>query len=330
METTKEIKEEPDSLFLKNSDNPNLQIFKTTHRRKEFLPIIENSGVYQGDLMFFPSYGHYNHGYTILFCLIEVATRKLYVYPLKTKDVYKSLEDFISKHKVDKLVTDAGSEFISNKVKKMLEEKNITLINTLQKTHVSIVERVNRTIRSLIERYITLKGTYNFIDNIQSLVDLYNNSYHRSLGDTPNNFTDEDVTMRNLSLMQKSAALLEKIEKKFKIGNIVRIRTTKKTFEKGALPQFSLDLFVVNKVVAPYVYVVPLETPDSSSIKEKAVFYKDVLVVPKNSTNIEKPVKSRRYLTALKKVATSQKREGISEENIVEGKRLRKPNPKYN
>ncbi len=48
------------------------------------------------------------------------------------------------------------------KIEKLLDENNVSLYDTNVKTEVDIVERMNRTLHNLIERYITLTGDYSY------------------------------------------------------------------------------------------------------------------------------------------------------------------------
>ena len=51
----------------------------------------------------------------------------------------------------------------------------------------AIVERINRTLRDLLKRYRLLYHDFNWQKYIDTLVDIYNNTYHTTIGDTPNN-----------------------------------------------------------------------------------------------------------------------------------------------
>ena len=49
----------------------------------------------------------------------------------------------------------------------------------------SVVERVNRTLKSKLYRYFMAVNSLGYIDVLQDLVDSYNNTYHRSIGHAP-------------------------------------------------------------------------------------------------------------------------------------------------
>ena len=67
----------------------------------------------------------------------------------------------------------------------------------------SVVERVNRTLKSKLYCYFTPVNSLRYIDVLQDLVDSYDNTYHRSIGLAPAtnktnnlilNFTPENIT----------------------------------------------------------------------------------------------------------------------------------------
>ena len=48
-----------------------------------------------------------------------------------------------------------------------------------------MVERFNRTLKTCMSKYSTSKNTLVYIDILQDIVHGYNNSYHRSIGQSP-------------------------------------------------------------------------------------------------------------------------------------------------
>ena len=81
--------------------------------------------------------------------------------------------------------------------------KNIQFYAENNKLKASVVERVNRTLKSKRYCYFIAVNSLRYIDVLQDLVDSYNNIYHRSIGraratnKTNNlllNFTLENIT----------------------------------------------------------------------------------------------------------------------------------------
>ena len=109
----------------------------------------------------------------------------------------------------------------------------------------SIIERFNRTIKDRIYRYLTKHNTKRYLDALPAFVKSYNNSYHRSIKRTPMqvNSTNQEDVWRTLYLVPV------KEEKSYmKEGDRVRISKVKKTFEKGYLPNWTMELFTISRI----------------------------------------------------------------------------------
>lgn len=64
----------------------------------------------------------------------------------------------------------------------------------------SIIERVNRTLKTRIARYLTENNTTRWIDALPGITAAYNKSYHRSIKMTPN---EADVLKVNFKTSDK-------------------------------------------------------------------------------------------------------------------------------
>ena len=96
-------------------------------------------------------------------------------------------------------------------------------------------------------RVFTRRGSYKWIDIVDDLVDSYNNSYHRSIGKTPNSVTGD--------VKQK---VVPRGKVKFKLGDSVRLSKVKGIFAKGYEANWSEEIFTISKIQAttPVTYKV--------------------------------------------------------------------------
>ena len=76
----------------------------------------------------------------------------------------------------------------------------------------------------------------------------YNNKVHSTIGMTPVKASQKENEMKVLQNTIDKTRSIPICKAKFKIGNKVRISRTKSTFEKGYLPNWSEELYVVSKV----------------------------------------------------------------------------------
>ena len=80
---------------------------------------------------------------------------------------------------------------------------------------------------------------------LQKFVRGYNNAYHRSINWAPASVNVYNEALVSEALCGQGAA---KQRSKLKIGDIVRINKTKRTFDKGYLPNWMQGLFKVTRV----------------------------------------------------------------------------------
>ena len=103
----------------------------------------------------------------------------------KTKEeTVKAMRVILGKMGIPELVyCDEGSEFIAGLFKELMEEKNIEIIYTL--THATMVERVNRTIKEMLYKYLQSTNSKTITNALPLIVNNYNNSVHNTTKKTP-------------------------------------------------------------------------------------------------------------------------------------------------
>ena len=213
-------------------------------RRKTFAVGI--CDLYQADLADISALSKYNDGNKYLLTCIDVFSKYAWVIPLKSKNGTDMVEAF-SKVLIDRrpihLQTDKGTEFLNKNFQSLLR-KNDIIFYTSENDDIkaSVVERFNRTIKTKMWKYFTYKNTYRYIDVLKDLVHSYNNTYHRSIGMTPNQVTveNEDVIRKRLYGETKILA-----KWKFNVDDKVRISKARVAFKKGYLPNWSDEIFTV-------------------------------------------------------------------------------------
>uniref|UniRef100_A0A914I6D7 Chromo domain-containing protein n=1 Tax=Globodera rostochiensis TaxID=31243 RepID=A0A914I6D7_GLORO len=163
-----------------------------------------------------------------------------------------------SKYVPWKLLTDQGKEFTAKAVQTYFRSKDVEhfCMFTSPQFHAGMAERANRSIKERLYRYFTEHNTQKWIGVVQQLVKAINHSYNSSIGMRP-----VDVNFKNAeALRQKlydNAAKIPRRAPKFKVGDRVRIEKYKHVFQKGYLPRFTNELFMVVEVHSersPVVY----------------------------------------------------------------------------
>ena len=267
---------------------------------------------WQADLVDMSSKAKYNDGYTFILTCIDCFSKYAWAIPIMSKhgtEIVESLKRIFrtSDRKPKRLQTDKGKEFLNTKVLRFLQENDIQLFTTESDKKASIVERFNRTMKGRMYKYFTANNTYRYIDVLQSLVDGYNNTYHRSIKMKPIDVRPEPkfTTQIRQNLYGKRIKKVRGKEKvksikppfkkyKYAIGDLVRITKARLTFSRGYLPNWSEEIFVVynrQNFAKPLYY---LRDFNAEEIKEGFYEQELQLVRKPEEYRIDKVLKTKR------------------------------------
>ena len=211
---TKGITKKQITEFLKKQEVQ--QMHKNFKPIKKFFPIYaqHKNEIWQTDLLDLSNLSKYNQGYHYILIFIDVFSRFVYVIALQNKTssiVNDGLKSVLSIEKPELIQADRGSEFINSSFKKILSDHNIK-IQFLKTSHqLGIVNRFCRTIRNLIEKYMTAYHTHNYISVLNKIIKNYNNSYHKGIQSTPSNPNENKISELNLKKIIRSKRRRNKI-----------------------------------------------------------------------------------------------------------------------
>ena len=237
----------------------------------------------QADTIFYRNYARQNGGYKYILVVIDCFSRKNWCRPLRTTtadESAKNLDDILQSmpYKPSQFASDQGNEFNSKhpSIFKTLVDKYGMLMFTLKGPHkASIVERFIRTLKSRIERYFTEKNTVRWIDILPKISKALNNSYHRSIGMTPNqvNFENRSIVYNNLYGARGPPTIC-----KFQVGDHVRIPLEKDIFDKGYSVAWSKEIFKIADKRSDgevcYYFILTLE---GNPVSGKRFYYEEEL-----------------------------------------------------
>jgi co-chaperonin GroES (HSP10) len=241
---------------------------------------------WQGDLAEVGNMAEDNEDVRYLLVLIDVVSRYLFVEPLKTKrgaDVLSALKKIFATRKPKKLQTDDGKEFVNREVGQYLKKEGVTFFTVKSDKKAAIAERVIRTLKDKIHRYMNEAHTFKYIDVLQDLVESYNNTYHKGIKMTPAEVTTDTEGEVLQNLYGKAWKEDKKRKKpKFKEGDFVRISRVKGVFEKGYTGQFTEEIFIVDKVKLSAVPQIMYKLKDWNAVPIQGSFYdKELQLVAK-------------------------------------------------
>ena len=201
-----------------------------------------------------------NDNIKFLLLLIDIFTKRMWVYPLKNKSArvtsaaLRSWLDSLDEAP-KQLGTDRGLEFSNRLVQDLLASKRVEWLPLGGTMKAAVAERANKSLQMLMYKYLSAKETTRYLDKLPSLVESYNSRPHRSLkGMTP----DEGDEVGNESKVQaihheryEKASRLRKEKLPFKVGDVVRVKTLSSKVSSSSrayAEQFKAEYFRVVRI----------------------------------------------------------------------------------
>ncbi len=258
------------------------RLHREYRRPSEYNPIYvhERRDQVQADLIDVSRLKLYNDGVCFLLVLIDVMTKKLWVYRLKTKSarsMVAALTGWIAAltpaGQAKILKTDKGTEFTNAQVQALLRHHGVEWQPALGTLKACVAERVNKTLQILLFKYLTENETFRYIDKLESMVQTYNTRPHTSLrGMTPEE-ADRPANQARVQAVfhdryaEVAGARRRKV--KFAVGDIVRVKTLSKKISptnRSYAQQFSKEFFTVTRInrtlPIPLYYIRSMDTHD--------------------------------------------------------------------
>ena len=247
----KKLKNTTKSNSLILADELHKPIIKKFDKRKVYSQFKDN--VWGVDLADMQSLRRKNKGIKYLLCAIDLYSKYAFVIPLKDKkgiSIVNAFNKIIkqSNRKPNKIWVDQGGEFYNNVFKKWLSDNDINMYSTYNEGKSVVAESVIRTLKNKLYKRVTATGKNVYYDVLDDVVNKYNNTKHSTIKIKP-----IDVGENN-----KRVYIDEHNEKdsRFKVGDRVRISRYKNIFAKGYTPNWSKEIFIVDKIndTVPYTY----------------------------------------------------------------------------
>ena len=161
-----------------------------------------------------------------LLVAIDVLSKYAWVSPMKDKTGKSLIAAFNSilknGRKPEKLRTDKGTECVNVSFQNYLKKEGIDFYVATNEPKAAVVERLNCTLKSKLYRYFTSENTLHYIDDLQDIVDTYNNTYHWTIARTPASVNLLNVGSVRRKLYGKMKPRHSK-KYKFNVGGFVRL-----------------------------------------------------------------------------------------------------------
>ena len=241
--------------------------------------------LWDADLMDMSNLSVDNDDIKFIAIFIDVFSRYLYAVPMKdktprsTRDALKEVLKELNEERPDTFRSDAGKEFIGKEMKTFLNDMEIYQQIARNDPKANYAERVIRTLKNRIYKYLYANKTKRYIDELQNFVDSYNESIHSSIGQSP-----ESVNKENEPYVWASQYIdtdfneegdMSIPKNKYSDGDMVRISNIKTPFSRGYGQTYSEELFRIRDhfLTEPVTYMLE----DWNGEKIHGMFYEPEL-----------------------------------------------------
>ena len=223
-------------------------VIKKFNKRKVYSQFKDN--IWGVDLADMQSLSRKNKGIKYLLCVIDLYSKYAFVIPLKDKkgiSIVNAFNKIIkqSNRKPNKIWVDQGGEFYNHNFKKWLSDNDIIMYSTYNEGKSVVAERFIRTLKNKLYKHMTATGKNVYYDVLDDIVNEYNNTKHNTIKMKP-----KDVGDNKRVYIDKHT---EK-DSRFKVSDRVRISKFKNIFAKGYTPNWSREIFIVNKINDTVLY----------------------------------------------------------------------------
>jgi hypothetical protein len=219
----------------------------------------------QIDLADVSQLAHWNQRVKFLFCGIDVYSRWAWVIPLKSKsemevfNAFKLIVEDIEKRTgfpPSQVDSDMEASFLSRRFKAYCKDKLISqkLLPLEDYKGTAVVDRLIRSLRELINRYLTANTTKTYIDVLPLLVENYDSRVNQGIKTAPiEAVSDPDYDEKYWRIIKNKVSKAKASATKagysdFKIGDKVRGLLRKKVFEKGTSQKWSSSIHKVEEM----------------------------------------------------------------------------------
>ena len=207
----------------------------------------------------YEKYASSNDRYKYIAVFIDILSHFLYTVPLKSltsREMAEAMSKVFESNKPTLLRSDRGKEY-ADKAAKFMEDQGVKHIATSDHSKANYAERVIRTIKTKLGRYMTYNRTRRWIDALTNVTDSYNNTYHRTIKMSPKEaLVTEDPVLwktqyetpkkrRKVASPKKKKESQPKPIYKFKVGDVVRLSKLPGSLDKETDQKWTDELFRV-------------------------------------------------------------------------------------
>ena len=252
--------------------------------------------IHSCDLVDMTKYSRINKGYKYVFKNIDIFSKYVWAFPLRTKtikEIKPCFEKIFKERKPKFTWSDQESAFFSKEMQKFFEDHNVKIYYTFSNLKAAFIERFNRSLRELMMKEFVKNNNTIWYNILQNLIKTYNNRYHHTIKMKP-----IDVINSNGKYIKDNFYTYNMIKNpKFKVNDLVRISLKRRAlFDKPSSNiKWSEELFKIHSIHKSNVITYKIKDLNDEVVKD--IFYEKELQKTKNTSGeyiIEKILKTNK------------------------------------
>ena len=249
--TLKEVKQ-----FLLNQDVHQI-ISKPTAKPPRAVTAQAFGDIVFCDLIIYDKYSGSNRGYKYIMLAIDVFTRRAYAYPIKTKSSNETVVELQRLHEevpINLLMHDDGKEWMGA-FGAYCDDNDINQFSFVAKDHhraFGVIDALTKTIKHEIYKHMLGNNTTNWVDALDSIIQLYNENPHSGIDDIAPADALKPEARAVIGTINIAKILINKWNKQdapsFTKGSTVRVKQSESKLSKGENKGYSKEVFEVEFV----------------------------------------------------------------------------------
>ena len=203
---------------------------------------------YQIDIIVYDRFEY--HKYKYILCCVDVYSRYASCRAMTNRrndTIIEEIKSIFDEMGIPKTIN-ADNEFNKSTFNNYFNSNDIKCYfsqpNEINKN--AIVERFNRTLTQLINKWRLSTGRYDWYKILNDLVNNYNNTYHRTIKAKPVNIKNgDDTNHQNIIVVTHD----------FQIGDKVRTMQEQNIYSKGDVVYWSAEIYTVTEINGNKIYI---------------------------------------------------------------------------